>query len=556
MQRTYFFDVHPPFGKLLFAFVGWLVGYDGDFKFENIGESYLKHNVPYLAYRSLPALLGSLTVPTVFLIMWESGYSLPGCVLAAGLVLLDNSHVGQTRLILLDATLVFFVALSILCYVRFYKQRHEAFGRKWWKWLLLTGFCMSCVISTKYVGAFTFFTIGCAVLIDLWGLLDINRKEGALDMITFGKHFVARAVGLVIVPFFFYLFWFQVHFAILTRSGPGDDFMSPEFQETLSDNIMHAQAVDVLYNDIVSFRHKDTKTFLHSHPDKYPLRYDDGRISSQGQQVTGYPFNDTNNNWEILPNMQIQDGSRAGQPILQNAVVKLRHIVTDTILLTHDVASPYYPTNQEFTTIDLEKAANERHNDTLFEIRIESGKSGSPFRSKSGQFKLVHFPSKVAMWTHNDKPLPEWAFKQAEINGNKNVAQSSNIWFVDEIEGIPEDSPRLIKEAKKIKRLPFLKKYFELQRSMFAHNNALTSSHPYASQPFQWPFLLRGVSFWTQDSTKQQIYFLGNPIGYWISSAILAVFAGIWGADQLSLRRGIDALDHRKQHLPRSAADY
>jgi dolichyl-phosphate-mannose-protein mannosyltransferase len=480
--------------------------------------------------------------------MWESGYSLPACVLASGLVLFDNSHVGQTRLILLDATLVFFVAVSILCYVRFYKQRHNAFGRKWWKWLLLTGFCMSCVISTKYVGAFTFFTIGCAVCIDLWGLLDINRKEGPLDMMTFGRHFVARAVGLIIVPFFFYLFWFQVHFAILTRSGPGDDFMSPEFQETLSDNVMHAQAIDILYNDIITLRHKDTKIYLHSHVDKYPLRYDDGRISSQGQQVTGYPFNDTNNHWEILPMDQTPDGSKAGQPVVQNAVVKLRHIVTDTILLTHDVASPYYPTNQEFTTVPLELAAGERHNDTLFEIRIESVKAGQPFRSKSGQFKLVHFPSKVAMWTH-DKPLPEWAFKQAEINGNKNVAQSSNIWYVDEIASIPEDSPRLIKEAKKIKTVPFLKKYIELQRSMFAHNNALTSSHPYASQPFQWPFLLRGVSFWTQESTKQQIYFLGNPIGYWIASAVLAVFAGIWGADQLSLRRGIDALDHRKHFI-------
>jgi dolichyl-phosphate-mannose-protein mannosyltransferase len=477
--------------------------------------------------------------------MWESGYSLPACVLASCLVLFDNSHVGQTRLILLDATLVFFVAVSILCYVRFYKQRHNAFGRKWWKWLLLTGFSMSCVISTKYVGAFTFFTIGCAVLIDLWALLDIRRKEGALDMITFGKHFVARAVGLVIVPFFFYLFWFQVHFAILTRSGPGDDFMSPEFQETLSDNIMHAQAIDILYGDVISLRHKDTKVFLHSHPDKYPLRYDDGRISSQGQQVTGYPFNDTNNHWQILPNLPVDDGSFTGKPVVHNAVVKLRHTVTNTFLLSHDVASPSFPTNQEFTTVPPEIAAADRHNDTLFDIRIESAKNGQPFRSKSGQFKLIHHPTKVAMWTH-DKPLPEWAFKQAEINGNKNVLQSSNIWYVDEIANIPEDSPRMIKEAKKVKHLPFLKKYFELQRSMFAHNNALTSSHPYASQPFQWPFLLRGVSFWTQESTKQQIYFLGNPIGYWIASAVLAVFAGIWGADQLSLRRGIDALDHRE----------
>ena len=541
--------MHPPFGKLLFAFVGWLVGYSGDFKFENIGDSYISNNVPYVAYRSLPALLGALTVPTVFLIMWESGYSLPACVLAAGLVLFDNSHIGQTRLILLDATLVFFVAVSILCYVRFYKQRHEPFGRKWWKWMLLSGFSMSCVISTKYVGLFTFVTIGLAVAIDLWDLLDIDRKQGALDMMTFGKHVAARAVGLLIVPFFFYLFWFQVHFAILTRSGPGDDFMTPEFQETLSDNIMHGKAVDILYNDIIVMRHKDTKTYLHSHPDKYPLRYDDGRISSQGQQVTGYPFNDTNNHWEVMPNMPEDDKSHAGRPVLNNDVVKLRHIVTNTMLLTHDVASPFYPTNQEFTTVPMENAIADRHNDTLFQIKIEGAKDTMPFRSHSGQFKLIHFPTRVAMWTHTT-PLPDWAFKQAEINGNKNVQQTSNIWYVDEIPSLPADSPRHVKEAKKTKYVPFLKKYLELQRSMFAHNNALTSSHPYASLPFQWPFLLRGVSFWTQESTKQQIYFLGNPIGYWISSAVLAIFAGIWAADQLSLRRGIDALDKSKALPP------
>ena len=124
LQRTYFFDVHPPFGKLLFAFAGWLVGYDGSFLFENIGDSYITNRVPYVAYRSMPAMMGSLTVSVVFWIMWESGYSLPACIVAASIVLFDNAHIGQTRLILLDATLVFFMALSVLCYIRFYKLRH------------------------------------------------------------------------------------------------------------------------------------------------------------------------------------------------------------------------------------------------------------------------------------------------------------------------------------------------------------------------------------------------------------------------------------------------
>jgi dolichyl-phosphate-mannose-protein mannosyltransferase len=542
LERTYFFDVHPPFGKLLFALMGWFVGYDGRFHFENIGDSYITNKVPYVAFRALPALLGALTIPVVFDIMWESGYTLPACILSACLVLFDNAHIGQTRLILLDATLVFAMACSLLCYIKFYKLRHEPFGRKWWKWLLLTGFALSCVISTKYVGVFSFVTIGSAVAIDLWSLLDVNRRQGALSLPEFGKHFMARAVGLIIVPFFFYLFWFQVHFAILYKSGPGDDFMSPEFQETLSDNAMTANAVTINYYDSIQLKHKETHGYLHSHPDKYPLRYDDGRVSSQGQQVTGYPYADANNHWQIIP---LNDDKIMGHPVKNNELIRLRHVITDSMLLSHDVASPYYPTNQEFTTVSVEEAYGDRLNDTLFELRIEAGKSNQEFKSLSGQFKLIHNPSKVAMWTHTT-PLPDWAYKQQEINGNKNLGQSSNIWFVDEIPSIPEGSERLVREERKVKSVPFLKKWFELQRAMFFHNNALTASHPYASEPFVWPFLLRGVSFWTQNDTRQQIYFLGNPLGWWLASSLLAVYAGILAADQLSLRRGVDALDDRK----------
>lgn len=521
--------------------MGWLVGYDGHFHFENIGDSYIVNKVPYVAFRAMPAILGALTVTVVYLIMWESGYTLPACLLAAGLVLLDNAHIGQTRLILLDATLVFAMACSLLFYIKFYKQRHNPFSRKWWKWLVLTGFALSADISVKYVGLFAFITIGSAVVIDLWDLLNVKRPGGALSLPTFGKHFGARAIGLVGLPFLFYLFWFQVHFNILNRSGPGDDFMTPEFQETLSDNVMLANSINIEYYDSITMRHKDTKAYLHSHPDRYPLRYDDGRVSSQGQQVTGYPFNDTNNYWQILP----LDGDEAlGRKVMNHDLVRLRHVVTDTILLSHDVASPYYPTNQEFTTVSVEDALGSRAKDSVFEIRIEHGKKSTEFKSVAGHFKLIHNPSKVAMWTHG-KPLPEWGFKQQEINGNKQLAPSSNVWIAEDIPSVPADHPRRNKPKKEVKSMPFLKKWFELQSAMFYHNNKLTSSHPYSSHPYQWPFLLRGVSFWTKNDTREQIYFLGNPIGWWLASSLLAVYVGIIGADQLSLRRGIDALDRR-----------
>ncbi len=115
----------------------------------------------------------------------------------------------------------------------------------------------------------------------------------------FWQHFMARALGLILLPFIIYLSFFYVHFAVLTQSGTGDAFMSPAFQETLAGNEMLLSsagkdksiytcfsctetALEIRYFDTVTLKHRDTKAFLHSHAEKYPLTYEDGRISSAG----------------------------------------------------------------------------------------------------------------------------------------------------------------------------------------------------------------------------------------------------------------------------------
>ena len=87
-------------------------------------------------------------------------------------VMADNAQLAQQRLILLDATLVLSMAVSIWMYILFYRERHQPFSKSWWTWLIATGVALSFVMSTKYVGLFTFITIGSAVAIDLWNLLD------------------------------------------------------------------------------------------------------------------------------------------------------------------------------------------------------------------------------------------------------------------------------------------------------------------------------------------------------------------------------------------------
>lgn len=85
----------------------------------------------------------------------------------------------------------------------------------------------------------------------------------------------------------------------------------------------------------------------------------------------------------------------------------------------------------------------------------------------------------------------------------------------------------------------FFVKFAELQLLMLQHNAGLTASHPYASGPINWPFLLNGISFWTENDSRQQIYLAGNPVGWWICVMALSVFVGITGADLMARRRNV-----------------
>lgn len=118
--------------------------------------------------------------------------------------------------------------------------------------MVLTGVSLACALGCKINGVIAFLPIGTAVLVDLWGILDIKKGHSMVrstlflwspspDCIKqdyFWKHFVARAIGLILVPIIVYLSFFYVHFALLPKSGTGDNFMSPAFQETLRGNEM------------------------------------------------------------------------------------------------------------------------------------------------------------------------------------------------------------------------------------------------------------------------------------------------------------------------------
>ena len=547
LEGTYFFDLHPPFAKLLFAFAGWLVGYDGSFKFDNIGDNYVENNVPYVALRLLLALQGTAVVPVMFWTMKTLNFSALACTLSAAVVAFDNAQVIDSRLILLDSTLVLAVALTMLCYAKFSVYRRAPFTRWWWTWLVASGVSISCVISTKYVGVLTYFTVGVAVVHELWLLLDINR---GLTIEQFAHHFMARFMALIVFPFVIYLYWFYLHFRILSKSGPGDAFMSADFQDSLEDSAHTIHSKPVNYCDIVTIQHKDTHAFLHSYDAQWPLRYEDGRISSNLQQVIAIAQDsddsaeDANSQWEILPT----NGKTRGMPVYTNDVVQLRHVGTGGMLLTHDVASPLKSTHEEFIVVHG-STPEERHHETLFRMRFSDNanddKKSNAVRTKSVGIKFVHVDTVVAMWTHNDELLPEWGMGEQEVSGNKKIADKDNTWVIDAITNLEENDLRSHNVPKVVKHVPFLKKWWELQGLMFLHNNQLTSEHPFASQPGSWPLAQVGVSFWNDNDSRRQIFFFGNIVGFWFESVFLCVYVGYVLADSVASRRDVHLLNRR-----------
>ena len=196
IKGKFFMDVHPPLAKLLITLAGWLAGFNGDFDFKDIGKDYVKPGVPYVAMRLLPALMGVMTVPTIFLTLKAAGCRTMTATMGAGLIIFgmsykskyrrveltlstENGLLTQSRLILLDSPLIIFTAFTSLAWTCFTNQHEQgpskAFDPSWWFWLTATGLGLGATVSVKWVGLFTIAWVGSLTILQLWVLLGDTR---------------------------------------------------------------------------------------------------------------------------------------------------------------------------------------------------------------------------------------------------------------------------------------------------------------------------------------------------------------------------------------------
>ncbi|KAF1661321.1 Protein O-mannosyl-transferase 2, partial [Aptenodytes patagonicus] len=240
INRTFFFDVHPPLGKMLIGLAGYLSGYDGTFPFQKPGDRYEQHNYVGMRGVRLYRLVSSWLALLCFSVqMLELSKSLPAALLTAFILIFDTGCITLSQYILLDPILMFFLMGAVLSMVKYNSCADRPFSASWWFWLSLTGVNLAGAMGVKFVGLFVVLLVGLNTIYDLWDLLG----NLSLSLVVFGKHLLARVLCLILLPLALYTAMFAVHFTVLNKSGPGDGFFSSAFQSQLIGNNLYNVSV-------------------------------------------------------------------------------------------------------------------------------------------------------------------------------------------------------------------------------------------------------------------------------------------------------------------------
>ncbi|KAI7829038.1 hypothetical protein BX661DRAFT_193664 [Kickxella alabastrina] len=468
INHTFYHDVHPPLAKMLVGLAEVIAGHNGTFKFGS-GDN-----------RAMSAL-------------------------AASFVLFDNALCVMSRFILLDQPLLFFTALTLWSATGFQNvnMSGRSHTRRWWTWLLLTGFSLGCVMSSKWIGLF------CVIM-------EVLRHD-ALE--TIRQAWAARILALIIVPLTIYVACFWLHFHYLYRTGSGDHKLSAKFQAHLKGNKLNTQPYDITYGAFVDLRAVyNGPGLLHSHIHQYPT-------GSRMQQVTCFPHRDTNNVWQLQKAHGIQANYTLDpiEFVNHGDIVQVVHNTTGaTLRASKHVMAPLTTGHFEVAAENITDSSESGISNWHIEIveQQHSGRKDKRLHAMTTMFRLRHADSGCLMRV-GSRRLPKWGWNQSEVTclpdstGKKDVRSKDVLWYIER-----NINKRVQKDdLSKYVKSNFFIDMIQLNVEMGKTNNAL-GPDPAGS----WPFLLSPMRMvgWGDKTTKY--YEIGNPLLWWASALVCIAY--------------------------------
>uniref|UniRef100_A0A8C3XJ63 Protein O-mannosyl-transferase 2 n=1 Tax=Chelydra serpentina TaxID=8475 RepID=A0A8C3XJ63_CHESE len=535
INRTFFFDVHPPLGKMLIGLAGYLSGYDGTFPFQKPGDRYEHHN--YIGMRGFCAFLGSCLVPFAYLTVLELSKSLSAALLAASILIFDTGCITLSQYILLDPILMFFLMGAVLSMVKYNSYADRPFSAPWWFWLSLTGVNLAGAIGVKFVGLFVVLLVGLNTVYDLWELLG----DLSLSLVTLGKHLLARVFCLILLPLALYTAQFAVHFAVLNKSGPGDGFFSSAFQSRLIGNNLHNVSVPehLAYGSVITMKNlRMAGGYLHSHWHLYP----EG-VGARQQQVTAYLHKDLNNLWVIKKhdsNTDHLDPSHYVEFVRHGDVIRLEHKETSRNLHSHQHEAPMTRKHFQVTGYGINGTGDA--ND-FWRIEVVGMKAGKRIKVLRSQIRLTHLATGCILGS-SGKTLPKWGWEQVEVTCTPYVKETPNaLWNVED-----HINPKLPNISLDVLKPSFPEILLESHMVMIRGNSGLKpKENEVTSKPWHWPINYQGLRFSGVNETDFRVYLLGNPVVWWLNLVTIGLYLLMATCAIVAMKRGVQLTAELKE---------
>lgn len=529
IKGTYYFDVHPPLGKMLCGLSGYIAGYNGTFGFES-GAAYPEW-VDYTTMRIFNSCFSILTVPIAYFTARAMGFSNPAVWLTTLMIALELSFATLARFILLDSMLLLFTVLSFFCVIKFHTKQQRPFSPGWWFWLTATGLSLGLTTSVKMVGLFIMAVVGVYTVLDLWAGWG-NRK---MSMFTYTAHWVSRIACLIVIPLLVFMACFKLHFYFLYKTGDGLASMSSLFQANLEGSDIQGGPIDVAYGSKVTLKAQGLAGgLLHSHVQTYPH-------GSEQQQVTTYGHNDANNEWllEYSRDHPFYNDNMEVQTVKNGDVVRLIHANTGRNLHSHEIRAPVSKNEWEVSCYgNLTVGDNKDH--WVVEIAETLGtEDKDTIHPLTTSFRLRHQVLGCYLASEGGQ-LPEWGFRQGEITCSRSSSKrNKKIWWnIDSHQNsrLPDAVNRTLPSSK------FIRDFVRLNFAQMASNNALVPDQDkideLASSWWEWPTLHRGLRMCGWGADEARYFLFGTPSTVWLTTIGCLVFIAVTGIYILRWQRG------------------
>ncbi|KAF6763572.1 glycosyltransferase family 39 protein [Ephemerocybe angulata] len=359
LKREFYFDVHPPLGKMLVGLAGLLSGYGGSFEFKS-GEVY-SDTVPYVATRVMLATFGVLMVPLPWFTSVELGTSQWACHLTTLMVLLEV-----------------------------YNEQFEPFSFAWCVWLLVfAGISIGCVTNVKIIGL---------VVKALVGVYTSGTSSATLNRPDASNSITRRL------------------------SGPGDSQMISLFQANLEGDDFRKNPHDVAFGSSVTLKNTGWGGgLLHSH-DGDTIRLSHvptsrnlhsytvtATVSKLNYEVSGYgnlAVGDNHDYWQVEIVGDTKMGS-VGQVHSLTTRMRFKHVALGCYLRAANAVLPQWGFKQIEVSCDKENNKKDAHTYWNVESHWNDRLPAGDMKLYKSPFLCDFWHLNVAMMTSNNALIPD-----------------------------------------------------------------------------------------------------------------------------------------------------